>query len=214
MKKHFALIILLLIISGIANQTLCNPHYLYDRGKSKIRRHSIDLRVSFLQMGNTGVSINTYGTSINVGGGGISGKLIYNYYPNNNYSFHFGIGAMAAQVEINELSEHTATVAPITMGMKYYFLDYPEEDFFRPFISGAMQIAIGSETSVEILSVGTHVESAMGAYVGFGTDLMLGSLIKFSTEMGYNLLTEFAEPIAGRKNYSGVEFSFGMGIMF
>ena len=214
MKNRLALLILLLIISGISNRLFCSPFYPADEKNSSIRKHSVDLRVSFLQMGNTGVSINTYGTSINVGVGGISGKLIYNYYPKNNYSFHFGVGVMAAQVDINELSEHTATVAPITMGMKYYFLNYPQEDFFRPFISGAMQIAIGSESSVEILSVGTHVESAMGVYVGCGTDLMLGSLIKFTSEMGYNLLSEFAEPIAGRKNYSGVEFSFGIGLMF
>ena len=67
---------------------------------------------------------------------------------------------MVAKVDINNLSEHTATVAPITMGLRYYFLDYPEEDFFRPYISGAMEILIGTESSVEILSVGTHVASA------------------------------------------------------
>lgn len=73
---------------------------------------------------------------------------------------------------------------------------------------------IGSESQVQILNIGTHTESAVGAFVGFGAELLISSRIKVSTEIGYNLVSDFIEEIGSQKNYSGTEFSFGFGFMF
>ena len=72
----------------------------------------------------------------------------------------------------------------------------------------------GSESGIKILSVNQHSETAMGGYLGIGTDVILGSLVKLHTDLGYNLFTEFERPIGSRDNYSGPEFSLGIGFMF
>jgi len=49
---------------------------------------------------------------------------------------------------------------------------------------------------------------------GIGFIIILGSLVKLHADMGYNLLTDFLAEIGNRKNYSGPEFSIGLGFMF
>ena len=44
--------------------------------------------------------------------------------------------------------------------------------------------------------------------------LVLGSLVKLQADMGYNLFADFLEDIGNWKNYSGPEFSIGLGLMF
>ena len=73
---------------------------------------------------------------------------------------------------------------------------------------------LGTESSAKVLSVEEQTESAMGVYAGIGFNIILGSLVKLHADMGYNLFTDFLEEIGNRKNYSGPEFSIGLGFMF
>jgi hypothetical protein len=213
MKKSIVLAVLLFIFTA---RFICGEGYS-DSSNAKPettkRKHSIDLKIAYWNV-NSGVSITTPGVSIDVGFGGISGKIVYNYYPNNVFSFFISAGGMVPKVSINTLSNHTCVLSPIAMGLKYYLTPELEDNTFQPYIAGGMEILVGSESSVEILSVGSHTESAMGAYAGVGTDILVSRLIKFSMDIGYNLISDFAEPLGGRKNYTGPEFSFGIGLMF
>jgi hypothetical protein len=178
----------------------------------KYPMHSIDLGISYWNNSKTGTSINVPG--VDIGTGGASGKIIYNFYPDEDLAFHVSAGAMAVEVRVRTFHEHTSTVLPIMIGMKYYFAQLFQNKFIRPYVSGSMGILFGTESSLEILSVEEHTESAMGGYAGIGSDIILGSLVKLHTEIGYNLFTDFSEEVGSRKNYSGAEFSFGIGFMF
>ncbi|MDH3267536.1 MAG: outer membrane beta-barrel protein [Ignavibacteria bacterium] len=175
-------------------------------------KHSIDLGISYWNNSKSGTSVRVPG--VKIGTGGVSGKVMYNFYLDQNFAFNVSIGAMAAKVEAWAFHEHTSTVVPVMMGMKYYFAQPPQNNFFRPYVSGSMGLLIGTESSVEILSVKEHTESAIGVYAGVGSDFILGSLIKLHADIGYNLFSDFSEEIGSRKNYSGPEFSFGIGFMF
>ena len=177
-------------------------------------KHAIDLRIAFGDHSVGGVSVGAGGYNVDVGTGGIGGFISYNYYPNSNYAFTFSAGAMASEVRVETFSSYTSTVIPIMMGMKYYFADVDKNNTLRPYLSGSLGTIIGTETGVDILYAGTHTENAFGANVGFGTDIILGSLVKLHADIGYNLYSDFKEPIGGRDNYSGAEFSFGIGFMF
>jgi len=212
MKNIFLLLVLITatVFSQTTNPVQDNNGSLdwdYDYPK-----HSIDLGISYWNNSKSGTSIKVPG--VHIGTGGVSGKLRYNFYPDENFAFNVSVGAMAAKVEAWAFHEHTSTVVPVMMGMKYYFLQLSQSNPFRPYLSGSMGILFGTESSVEILSVKEHTESAMGGYAGIGSDIILGSLVKLHADIGYNLFTDFSEEIGGRKNYSGAEFSFGIGFMF
>ncbi|UCH66818.1 MAG: hypothetical protein JSW63_06775 [Ignavibacterium sp.] len=174
--------------------------------------HSIDLGISYWNNSKTGTSVKVPG--VDIGTGGASGKLIYNFYPDENLAFHVSAGAMAVEVKVWTFHEHTSTVLPIMIGMKYYFTQLFQNKYIRPYITGSMGILFGTESSVEILLVEEHTESALGGYAGIGSDIILGSLVKLHADIGYNLFTDFSEEIGSRKNYSDAEFSFGIGFMF
>lgn len=177
-------------------------------------RHGIDLRLSFWDNSRGGAAVNLDGFSIDVGTGGVSGKLMYNFYSNPELAFTFSVGIMSAEVNVETFSSYTSTVAPIMMGLKYFFLDYDMNNALRPYVAGSFGMLIGTESGVKFPSIGTTTETTIGAYAGFGTDIILGSVVKLNADIGYNLFSDFTQEVAGKKNYSGAEFSFGLGFMF
>ena len=62
--------------------------------------HSIDLRVSFWNNSQSAVSVGFYGVSVETGTGGVSGEIMYNYYPNSIYSFNVSAGVMNTEVRV------------------------------------------------------------------------------------------------------------------
>jgi hypothetical protein len=57
----------------------------------------------------------------------------------------------------------------------------------------------------------------MGAFagqLGGGVDIQLGRHFMLDTKAVYNLASDFREPLGGRKNYSGFEFSVGLNFLF
>lgn len=177
-------------------------------------KHSIDLRISMWRNSSSDVSVEVPGVSIDVGSGNTGGRIMYNYYPNKSYAFTFSVGVLSTEVKVKTFSNYTSIIAPIMMGVKYFPIQNEYDQPFRPYLSGMVGMLHGSESNVKILYVGNHSETAMGGYLGFGADMILGSLVKLHTDLGYNLFTEFEKPIGSKENYSGPEFSFGIGFMF
>src|SRR4030042_1995628 len=99
MKNSIALAVLLFIFTArfICGQDNSNP----SNAKPEIvkRKHSIDLKITYWNV-NSGVSITTPGVSIDLGSGGISGKIVYNYYPNNIFSFFFSAGGKIGRAHV------------------------------------------------------------------------------------------------------------------
>ena len=209
MKRLFLVSLVLLVAYNVVAQNGNN-----EPSNSKLRTHSIDLRISYVNQNRSDVQVNTGPVSVDAGTGGIAGKIIYNYYPDYDYSFFFGVGGMTPKVSVDNISEHTSTVGSIIVGMKYFPFKSIQDETIRPYLGSGMQMLLGTESSVEILNVGSHTESAMGVYGAIGSELLISSRIKLLTEMGYNLVTDFTVEIGNKKNYSGFEFAFGLGFMF
>ncbi len=215
--KAFCFLIIMISTICLAQNTnhLQNDGYSNDMIRnSDYPKHSIDLRFSMWRNYSSDVSVGVPGVSVDVGSGNTGGKIMYNYYPNKFYAFTFSVGVLSTEVKVKTFSNYTSTIAPIMMGVKYFLIQNENDQPFRPYLSGMVGMLHGSESNVKILSVNNHSETAMGGYFGFGADMLLGSLIKLHTDLGYNLFTEFDQPIGSKNNYSGPEFSFGIGFMF
>jgi hypothetical protein len=216
MKKLFALLVILstVVLAQSNKDDQINTSSMPDTQQNLLSKHSIDLKVSFWNSSESAVSVGFHGYSVETGTGGISGEIMYNFYPNSIYSFNLSAGVKNTEVKVENFSTYTSTVIPIMMGMKYYLMDYSMNNPFRPFVGVSIGGLIGTETGVEMINVGTHTETAVGASAGLGSDIILGSLVKLQAEISYNLYTDFNEEIGGNKNYSGPEFSLGIGFMF
>ncbi|MCP4600285.1 MAG: hypothetical protein GY847_07095, partial [Proteobacteria bacterium] len=57
-------------------------------------------------------------------------------------------------------------------------------------------------------------ETAFGGQLAAGLDFVTGRNFMMSAGFGWNLMSDFNEPIGGSKNYSGPEFSFGFSWLF
>ena len=185
-----------------------------DNELRKLRKHSVGLHFMYLNQKNGGVEVTSGPFSVTTNIGGMGAKFLYSYYPNYSYAFYMSIGASSPEVKVNDFSNYTSSIVTFKMGMRYFFINDQSELFFRPYITGGMVMLVGTESEVDILNVGTHTESAMGATAGFGAELLLSSRFKVNTEIGYNFVSDFVEQIGKEKNYSGMEFSFGLGFMF
>jgi hypothetical protein len=213
MKKSFYL--LLFILAGIVAQNNFAEDISEDeKYYNEYPKHGVDLRMSFWDQSSGGAAVNLKGLSIDVGNGGVSGNITYNFYSNPELAFTFSIGVMASSVNVEIFSSYTSTVAPVMMGIKYYFLGLDSNNALRPYLAGSFGVVFGSESGVKDLSVGTRTETTIGGYAGFGTDIILGSLVKLHAGIGYNLFSDFSREIGGKENYSGAEISFGIGFVF
>jgi hypothetical protein len=216
MKK----VVLLLVLISTIGFTQTDNRVQRDNPSDSISRsydypkHSIDLSIAFWNNSQSAVSIGFQGASVKAGTGVASGSIMYNYYPNRIYSFNISVGVLNTEVRVENFSNYTSTVIPIMMGMNYYFTEFSWNNPFRPYITGSIGGLFGTESAVGISKVRTHTETTFGASGGIGADIILGSLIKLHAGISYNLFTDFDEEIGSRKNYSGAEFSFGIGFMF
>lgn len=90
---------------------------------------------------------------------------------------------------------------------------------YRPFVSLEAGALLGSEDKTEVgASTGVATSStSLGAYgveFGLGVDFLLGRRLMLGAKASYNLVTDFPEPFAGRKNYSSTEFGVNISWLF
>ncbi len=56
--------------------------------------------------------------------------------------------------------------------------------------------------------------ATVGTYVGGGIDFAIGRYLMLGASAGYHLIANFAEPIRGRKNFSGPELSISLSLLW
>jgi len=108
-------------------------------------------------------------------------------------------------------------VVPIFIGFRQYLGRHVHHSPVRPYLAFGGGPVIGTQrlwiAGVEVLSE-TRTISAAGAHIGGGVDFIAGRHFMFGMNAGYNLLSDFDEPIGGHVNYSGAEFAVGFGVLF
>jgi len=186
------------------------------------KRHQIGLRLGMWSQTTdirTEVGIGTVSTS--VGGDGFMGGLAYTNWLQESLALEIRIGAMAAEVKTVEnwltVSTKTTAVGELLFGVKYYFPRSTYGNSVRPFVGASAATFIGKqeETTVGLYVVTeSRTESAFGGQFAAGIDFVLSRHFMMGASVGYNLMSDFDEPIGGSKNYGGPEFTMGIGYLF
>lgn len=186
------------------------------------RRHQAGIRAGWWnQVTDSRTELNEDGVSVAVGQDGAWGGVFYEHWLQENLALDFSIGGMVPDISVSAgipgVTSETATVGHVLVGVKYYFPQSTYARSVRPFARASVGPVIGDQNTVEVgftVSMEDRSEVALGGVLAGGVDFVLGEHFMLSAETGYNLMTDFGEPIGGSKNYSGPQFSIGFGYLF
>lgn len=81
----------------------------------------------------------------------------------------------------------------------------------RPYLTGLVGPYIGASTSVSPGSVSDKVLAVPGVYLGGGVDFRIGGHFMLGVGLGGDLMPDFSEPLAGRKDYRSFQMSLNFG---
>ena len=59
-----------------------------------------------------------------------------------------------------------------------------------------------------------RAQATIGTYVGGGVDFAIGRYLMLGASAGYHVIANFAEPIRGRRNFSGPELSISLSLLW
>ncbi len=101
---------------------------------------------------------------------------------------------------------------PISAKIKYSFLSFYSSNDFQPYLDLGLTFLTSTSTYndpyyLDIVHVRT--KSTLGALAGWGMDLNLSSRILLNLDFQYRWVS-FNQEIAGIKNYSGPQLTFGL----
>ncbi len=144
-----------------------------------------------------------------------------NYWVDETTAFSLAVKALAFSDDDGfydfGVYDYEYSVVPIFLGFRKYLGEAGTASAVRPYVAlsggpviGAERVAlIGFENVSE-----THTQAAAGAYFGGGVDFLAGRHFTLGMNVGYNLLSDFDDPVNGQVNYSGAEFGVGFGFVF
>lgn len=187
--------------------------------KAQEKESSVELRFLFINESTQNViTAHNIIPSVSIKNNLFGGSLLYNYHYNNDWTFYFEAGFIAANVGVSTTlfssSTETSVLVPIQMGAKYYLTGFYSDVPVKPYLKGGLGLVTGMESSVKTINIEEHSETVPMANFGAGLDFRLSSWIKAGFEISYLAMDDFDSTISQRTNYSDLEYSFGFAFIF
>jgi hypothetical protein len=183
-------------------------------------RSRIELGIGMAARTQTAVEVGIAGVETDIDASGVLGTFGFVHWIQENLAVTIGFNANAidigTRVDFSGVNTHTAVISSISMGCRYYLPESTYGTGWRPYMSAAVGPFIGSESKVE---VGTTVvaedntEVAFGGRLGAGMDIILSRLFMLGIFTGYNVMSDFSNPIGGRTNNSGPDFGVSISLL-
>jgi len=183
-------------------------------------RHGIWLRVGLLSSVTVESNVSTGTVSTDVRENGPFGGIGYEYWLNPEWSvgldLSFVDAGASSTVGVGTVTSEAASVTAVLIGASYYPRQLAVGSSFRPCVSLAAGPYVGSasnsivDTSVSSESI---TSTAAGLRAQIGADLFFARRFAAGIAAGYAFVSDFSEQIGGHNNYSGPEFSVGIGIL-
>jgi hypothetical protein len=186
------------------------------------KRHQLSLKLGMWnQITNTRVEVGLDGVETSVESSGLLGGLAYGNWLQENLALTFCIEGMALEISTDAgvlgVVTETSAVSLMQLGLKYYFIKSTLVSTVRPYFKGSAGPMTGTQSSSRVgLTVVNEerTEYAFGGQIGCGVDFVTSRHFMMGIGMGYNLMSDFGEPIGGSRNYSGPEFGFEFSWLF
>ncbi len=181
-------------------------------------RSAIEINLGLWAGGKASTTTGTAGILSEAETNGLSAGVGYAYWLREHLSLTITAsllsGKSSTTVSLSQVSQRSSSVMPLLLGLRFYVPEPEAGQDIRPFVSAAIGPYFGTETSSAVLSQSTHTETAIGGRLGVGIAFLLGEHFELGAAAGYNVMADFPNPIGARKNYSGADFSIGIGYIF
>ena len=191
--------------------------------QSLAKRHQIELRVGgWNQMTNVRTEVGIDGVVTRVASSGFLGGVAYGHWLQEELALRLSVGVMAASIDVAStssvatVSADFAIVAPLLLGMRYYFPKSTYGKQVRPFAGVGIGTFVGSQTSTQTglsVVVESRSEAALGGELEAGIDVVLDRYVLVTVAAAYNLMTDFDQAIGGSRNYSGPQMTLGLSLL-
>lgn len=183
-------------------------------------RSRIELGLGMAVSTQTGVAIGIGGVETELDAGGFLGSIGFSHWLQEDVAATFQLNThsldIGTDIGIGGVNTHTAFVSSIFMGLRYYLPKSTYGTGWRPYLSAAVGPVMGSESKVEVGTVVVAEENneiAFGGRLGIGMDIVLSRLFMMGVFTGYNLMTDFSDPVGGRTNHSGPDFGVSISLL-
>lgn len=182
------------------------------------KRSSLELNLGMWNESKAGNEISLSGVTSSAKTNGFVGGLFYSYWSQENFAITIGAGVWSAEasstVSGRSVVQSSSAVVSILLGVRYYVPESTLDSPVRPYLSASVGPYMGFEAKNDVLSQQARSESALGARLGGGIDFRVADRIKLGVGVGYNLISDYSEPIGARRNYSGPDFQFSIAFLF
>ena len=211
MKKLIAKIYFLVCICLISNVSIAQNYQLNGR-------NAIGFNAGLFTGSKSSSTVNINGLNTEVSSNGFAGNIFFTHWIKEYLSVKLSAGLLtgSSNVSVNVLNtvQQSSAVFPILLGLNYYIPEPTSSDAIRPFISASAGTYIGTEAKNTIISQQVHSETAIGGRAGIGADFLISDHFTLGANLGYNFMANFSEPIGGKTNFNGADFSIQLGYVF
>jgi uncharacterized caspase-like protein len=151
------------------------------------------------------------------------GGLRYTRYVRENLAVTFSISGFDAASGTSAGSGFVSTgstgAVALPVGVRWNpFKGEHRLQSLKPFLAVGVGPVIGSQSGTFIsngsVSTGNTTRATIGGHFGGGFDVHVARSFSFGLGVGYNAMANFSQPVAGYKNFNGLQVSLGIGWLF
>ncbi len=186
-------------------------------------RHRLEFRMGYWDSGRRQNSLPSIYMEEKTRVENLVGTLSYAYWGYDKLATDItfkGLVAEATSIDgASGASESAVVVTSALFGIRLYPIS-SIQTLLRPYITAGIGPYIGIESHEEFDNHGirtlktTKTLGSFGGYLGCGLDIQIGRHLMGSVHGGYNLMADFPEKLGSENNYSGVELSAGISLLF
>jgi outer membrane protein W len=189
--------------------------------QSLAKRHQIELRAGgWSQVTDNKTEIGDGGVTATGATTGFVGGLAYGHWVEEQLALRICASLLETSVDVQAtasgVTTESAAVIQVMLGTRYYFPKSTYGEQFRPFGGLGVGPVFGTQENVR---VGTTVvtearnEMAVAGELEAGIGILLDKRVLATVAIAYDLMTDFAEPIAGSRNHSGPQMTLGLSLL-
>jgi hypothetical protein len=209
MKRTLCLLVLASIAGGLTPLV----------GQSTLRqgRSCIELSFGLWMQGSAKTQITS--GSVTASANGLSGALSYFYGLRDQVFLGVSAGVTRAEatnaISLLGTSQVASAVFPFQFGVRYWIFQPEEEDVsLVPFIQGTLGPVFGFEARNALLVQEARTETAIGGRISAGVSLFTSRSFMIGLQAGYLLMADYGQPVGGRRNFNGPDFSLGIAFLW
>lgn len=184
------------------------------------KRHGVGIRMGMWNMvADARVDTLSGSVSISAESSRFAGGFCYNYWLTESLALDIGVSTRLPKAEAYFgalFGKPVSAVTSVLFGVKYYLPRSTYGTSVRPFLKAAVGPFMGRQSATMFFGfviADSRSETAFGGQLGGGVDFVLSRRFLLGVNLGYNLMSDFDQPIGGSNNYSGPEFSFGLSLL-